>query len=1765
MKKTSKRALAIALSLSMIAGSNLSVMAATTNPDISDREIQHKTDAKNIAAQGMVLLENESGALPISAEEGTKIALYGQGVYNTIKGGTGSGAVNQRDNVTVRQGFENAGYNIVNEGFIDEMAALWKSEGGGGSSGMWGAKWVNEHVYAELDGAVDQVKAAAKETDTAIYVIARNSGEGSDRSAKAGDYLLSADEEANLTLLGETFENVIVVLNVGGIIDTKFFKEINGLDSMLLMSQAGMTGGDAVVEVLNGTVNPSGKLTDTWPVNFNDNPSSAGFANNDGNNNQEVYNDDIFVGYRYYDTFGLEVAYPFGYGGSYTDFTIKTKSVAADKDKVTVKATVKNVGDTAGKEVVEVYFSAPDGELDKPYQELAGYAKTDLLAPGESQTLTVSFDTIEMGSYDESKAAYVMEDGDYLIRVGNSSRNTHVAGKLSLAEDVITEQYSNLMVQVKDNPNLAPDAKYPELDPLTTEGATPITYAGEAKEIADADAIALDFSGYAAPTVIKENEDVTVYTSATTETEYLFAENVDGASAEVSRVEKGNKNTSDYTVTYNETVKKFDGDFSEYTLMDVYNGEISIEEFVSGLSLYELTELVNGHSRDKTVQGVAGATWRNDEKGFVPVNLSDGPAGIRITQSYKQNDTTYYQFATAWPIGTLIAQTWDVEQIYAYGRGVGKEMEEFGIGCWLAPGMNIHRNALCGRNFEYYSEDPLIVGVTGTAATLGVQSNKGVGVTIKHYAVNSQETNRNSENNTISERALREIYLKGFEMVVKQAQPMAIMTSYNQNNGRPAADDYDLCTAFTRDEWGFQGMIMTDWGGGQSVPMYEMHAGNDLVCPGKGYAQIMKGFKADPDWDGMGYVKMTEVSWQDQTGENFETFTKKVENWGGYELALDGTETVSTSVTGNADENPEILSDKVYEKIEEGYASTKVTFNSRNGRYTTTVTYKVNAKSDSLTNKQVISLGDLQKAAINICNFIMRSTEFATANGFEAEALNDVFADDLKTIVSLEKDDVIPSVTYSTITEGFDWGPAITKVVINVGKEMSGAIDADAFNVYVTRKAYSGWLLGPSSGTRTVTAAYVSDAEGKQAESGSYITLEMQVGPDLSIGSPFNYNFFGSGHNEYVETKYDITLNKALTAADGSEVVFAANRFDSDSTLICDDFDLTGKFDYADPTYGDITLTYASYTPEAAKADGKKNALIIWLHGAGEGGDDPRVALVGNKVVSLATDTVQKYFDGGAYILTPQCGTMWMNDGTGAYTKDGTSMYTEALMALIKNYVAENPDIDPNRIYIGGCSNGGFMTMNMIVHYPDYFAAAYPTCEAYMNSALTDEMVESIKDMPIWFTHAKNDTTVRIGKIDENGNFISNGDYSPEAYKRLTEAGGTDIHLSLFDDVHDTTGLYKRADGTPYQYQGHWSWLYVLNDECVDTVNGEEVTIWQWMSQKSKANRGLGRIITMVEELDEADYTEESWAAVADALAAAKAVAADQRAAQADVDAALSDLLAAYGKLEYGVQKLHLETAIKAADAVLALSENYEELADLPTVVEAGKAVLADKDATQEDVDNAAYAVLEELFKLAKKADVQSLESLIDAAKDLLDGNYTSDSLDNLKDAIDAAEATVADQNRGDSDISDAYANLIDAIIKLEMKGNKAALKAMLAKADEVLKDTDAYVAATIEGLADVTAEAQAVYDDPDAVQSEVNAAVKTLTLKVAEARLLGDVDGDGDVTTADSAAVLRSAAELTSLSADAAASADVNGDGAADTSDAVLILQYAAEAVSAF
>ncbi len=811
----------------------------TTNPEMSDREKRNADRARAIATQGMVLLENK-GALPI-CKETKKIALYGSGARLTVKGGTGSGDVNSRFVINVEQGLEAAGFEITSKGWLDEydnMVAEAKAAYFGrlkkllAEQGQMAILDMFNNPFKEPEvPAVCEKKAAQAGTDTAIYVIARNSGEGRDRTVTPGDFELFENEKAGIKALEAVFKNVIVVLNVGGVIDTKFLRGEENIGAILLMSQAGNIGGYALADVLTGAVTPSGHLTTTWAENYSDYPASATFSSVNGDVDDEYYTEGIYVGYRYFDSFGVAPAYPFGYGLSYTTFAVENETVSVEKDIITVSATVKNTGAYTGKEVVQVYYSAPAGAVEKPYQELAAYAKTKELAPGEEETLTMSFPAAAMASYQEACASYILDAGTYYIRVGTNSRNTKIVAAVELDETKVTAKLAN---------KLALDC---ELSLLSAAGATCYSYEGEAAE---------------------KEAAAKLYLQAA----YMPTEEIvySAAPAELPKPACDAKITAD----------------------DVRSGKATLDELVAQLTVEEMAELVVGTARggltggavigsaSACCPGAAGDTTSLmiEDRNIRNMILADGPAGLRLVTEFHvdadgnklpgnemaisglndimeetvlpEGATSYYQYCTAIPIATHLAQTWDEAAIEAAGAIVGEEMMELGVTLWLAPGMNIHRNPLCGRNFEYYSEDPVVSGKCAAADTRGVQKQGGIGTTIKHFAFNNQEDNRMHTNAHVSERAAREIFLKGFEIAVKESQPLSLMTSYNLINGRHTANSYDLLTNILRDEWGFEGFVMTDWGTTGSIEMEPgktfkygcsssagcVKAGNELTMPG---------------------------------------------------------------------------------------------------------------------------------------------------------------------------------------------------------------------------------------------------------------------------------------------------------------------------------------------------------------------------------------------------------------------------------------------------------------------------------------------------------------------------------------------------------------------------------------------------------------------------------------------------------------------------------------------------------------------------------------------------------------------------------------------------------------------------------------------------------------------------------------------------------------------------------------------------------------------
>ncbi|MGN1020160.1 MAG: glycoside hydrolase family 3 protein [Aristaeellaceae bacterium] len=771
-------------------------------PDTAPRDYEapHAALARRAAAEGMVLLRNEGGMLPLAA--GSRVALFGAGATRTIKGGTGSGDVNERASVTIAQGLRDAGFVITTQAWLDDFdrqyaqaRQAWREEilrdiaGGQNFFDAYSAR-----QFAMPAGA----PPCATDTDTAVYVVSRIAGENADRHAGGSDYCLSAQEYQALKDICGMYAKVALIINAGGVVDLSFLEELRAIRAVLVVSQPGMEGGHAVADVLSGAVSPSGKLTDTWAFRYEDYPNAASFSHNNGDVFHERYEEGIYVGYRYFDSFDVPVRYGFGYGLSYTDFGLLTEDVAVAEDgavRTTVRVT--NRGAASGREVVQLYAALPDGRLEKEARRLVAFAKTKLLAPGESERLTLTFAPEDAASFDEEASAWVLEKGVYGVYVGSSLAESSLAATLALAEDRVLTRVRHIC---------PPQETLAQLTCPAEKRAA--RYAALLAAAEGLPRLAWDLTALPVRTV-----------------DYAVLDPQDEAAALTD------------TLTTEQLVR-------------LATGEVKKDE----------ADMLG--SAGMMVPGSAAQTSACAQaQGVASVVLADGPAGLRLLQHYIVQDgkpvpmphelnmehgelyagpelegEKYYQYCTAMPVGTLLAQSWDMQLLEQMGGMIGEEMEIFGVQLWLAPGMNIHRNPLCGRNFEYFAEDPLLSGRCAAAITRGVQGHPGVGVTIKHYACNNQEDNRKHSDSILTERVLREIYLRGFEIAIREGHPAAIMTSYNLINGVHTANSYDLCTCAARCEYGFDGLIMTDWGTTYKDEACTaagcIRAGNDSVMPG---------------------------------------------------------------------------------------------------------------------------------------------------------------------------------------------------------------------------------------------------------------------------------------------------------------------------------------------------------------------------------------------------------------------------------------------------------------------------------------------------------------------------------------------------------------------------------------------------------------------------------------------------------------------------------------------------------------------------------------------------------------------------------------------------------------------------------------------------------------------------------------------------------------------------------------------------------------------
>lgn len=783
---------------------------------VQAHEAPHRETARKAAEEGFVLLKNERHVLPVA--KGTKLALYGPGASNPIKGGTGSGDVNEREVVSICDGLKQAGYEITTQDWIDRFRKLYEQSRLNWRQKIWDEVAKSTDVtmaffnaYTSLQYAMPAGDIPTKtDAETAVYVISRIAGEAADRFDKGSDYYLSDEEAQILKTICTLYKDVILLINSGGIIDLSFLDTYENISGVVLISQPGMETGNAVASILSGEVTPSGKLTDTWAYKYEDYPNSKTFSHNNGNVESEKYEEGIYVGYRYFDTFRIPVRYPFGYGLSYTDFDINVKNIAkSSEDSVCVTVSVKNTGDSySGKEVVQVYASCPQDKMEKEYRRLTGFAKTKLLAPGQSQELSIEIPLYTLASFCTKTPGWVLEKGVYGLFVGNSIANASLAGTFNLDEDALLVKTEHICPLKEELEELSAPK-----EAVTALRNAWLTDAGKVP------ALTFSASGLKTETVIygKEQDNISpevrqFVDSLSTEQLILLATGDPGKSQDANEEQKESALGSAGI-----SVPGSAAQTSSCALADKNLSPIVLADGPAGLRLLQSYPVANGEIQPVPFE-------MSIEHGFLVKNTDFGDAEL------------YYQYCTAFPIGTLLAQTWDKEVLQEVGKAVAEEMNLFYVTLWLAPGMNIHRNPLCGRNFEYYSEDPLLSGKMAAAMTDGVQSVYGCGTTIKHFACNNQEDNRMGSDSVISERTLREIYLKGFEIAVKESQPMSIMTSYNLVNGIHAANNYDLCTKAARDEWGFRGVFMTDWTTTQNGPDCTasgcMRAGNDLVMPG---------------------------------------------------------------------------------------------------------------------------------------------------------------------------------------------------------------------------------------------------------------------------------------------------------------------------------------------------------------------------------------------------------------------------------------------------------------------------------------------------------------------------------------------------------------------------------------------------------------------------------------------------------------------------------------------------------------------------------------------------------------------------------------------------------------------------------------------------------------------------------------------------------------------------------------------------------------------
>ena len=1330
--------------------------------------------ARNLLGpETQILLKNVNQCLPIPRSAG--VTLFGtQGTY--IRGGTGSGATNVRYSTTILSGMQAKG----TEGKI----RLNPTD--------YGASATDANVTEAYNSTYGGANGYA------VISFSRNSGEGSDRSA--ADFNLTSAETTLIDRVCALYTNVVVVFNIGGMIDYTWEESRPNVKAILLHWQGGMEGGNIAADVLVGDTYPSGKLPDTIARTYASYPGNSigSFNNPSGTSN---YYEDIYVGYRYFETKYpgannyTAVKYEFGYGLGYTTFELSNKTVTVDEANQTMTGTctVTNTGSTYhGKEVVQFYYQAPNLALNTPARELVEYVKTRDLAPGESQTVSRTWRMRDMCSYDENgktgaanASCWLMEAGAWNVYIGNSVKN---AGDTP----VFTYPVARTRIYERVSRQIYPTSSFNRLvDPIPGGANTMQTVTSTATIHSNPVSQAADES-YAKSDARVNPARVATFKQPT---RAKFAQDPAGSIFF--------KPTNHAAPTV-------------FKLTDVYYGNCTMGQFMDQFTNAEHAVITGGSGAASLAgQGGQGKMANGLSRLGVPaMETNDGPAGLRLQQQ------------TAWPIGTALASMWNREAMEQMGQALGKEMEYSGPDVYLAPGMNIHRDPRCGRNFEYFSEDPVLCGKTAAAEARGVHAAGGH-VTLKHYSHNNEEAGRSSNNSVCSERASREIYLKHFEIAVKEGFApnnslgvMQIMSSYNLLNGTETAERRDLIFNIPRTEWGFNGLFMTDWGNNSNVTN-EINAGNNIKMSSGAVAasqigsaitiaRIRENTEAimNADMASMQFQRMLQV--KDISAQNVinRVDASAYNDFEGIVrphvlTANDADVTGAAYRTGGDASNSGMSANSsvsYFLDVErDGFYKFRIR---RSGTSTSTSTFSIQLDG--------VTVGTLP--ATNSTSV----TTFSTQNGPNLDLIagehilkfTATGAGGALNWFELERDatyDKVESITYDTNVDVLEWGSAVTAVILDTGGFVrSSDVSADMFNVTALTRNPTGANATVYSGPRTITKAYVSATKerGKPAASGRYIVLELSYGFNNTNAQVNGCSaIFYQSRNYWLLMDYTVTPTAAISET-LSEAVWNKGAI---IHPIYDDFIVT-----ANPVTGYTTQQYRLYKPAGA-GNAKPLPLVLWNHGAGE-----------NYGVSGAASNE------GAQLFANMGGVGWVKNAPEACyvlaPQRSYSSYSRAgVIAFINDLIAKGL-VDGDRVYVSGCSQGGQETHSYLMENPTFFAGAIPICPL-SGSNLTAAQLTPLVNVPIWYVHASNDTTVTPVN-------------SQTPYERLLSLNAKDVRRTLYTGVTGTEIPNPSYSNSTYP-NGHWSWVMLLNNLYVadgGIPNGTTgVTYMDWLFAQNKS------------------------------------------------------------------------------------------------------------------------------------------------------------------------------------------------------------------------------------------------------------------------------------------------------------------------------------------